>query len=60
MAVRWYVTCLLSYRNIEVLMAEQNVEVDHAALNRGVVEYSPKLEIELGFWRSSAMIIVVV
>ena len=46
MAVRWYVAYPLSYRNIEELMAERNVEVDHATLNRWVVEYSPLLENE--------------
>lgn len=44
MAVRWYVAYPLSYRNIEELMAERNVKVDHATLNRWVVEYSPQLE----------------
>jgi len=46
MAVRWYVAYPLSYRNIEELMAERNVEVDHATLQRWVVEYSPQLETE--------------
>ena len=44
MAVRWYVAYPLSYRNIEELMAERNVKVDHSSLNRWVVEYSPQLE----------------
>ena len=43
MAVRWYVAYPLSYRNIEELMAERNVKVDHATLNRWVIEYSPQL-----------------
>jgi putative transposase len=46
MAVCWYVAYPLSYRNIEELMAERNVQVDHATLNRWVVEYSPQLENE--------------
>ena len=46
MAVRWYVAYPLSYRNIEELMDERNVKVDHATLNRWVVEYSPQLENE--------------
>ena len=44
MAVRWYVAYSLSYRNIEELMAERNVKVDHSTLNRWVVEYAPQLE----------------
>jgi putative transposase len=44
MAVRWYIAYPLSYRNIEELMAERNVKVDHASLNRWVREYSPHLK----------------
>ncbi len=43
-AVRWYVAYSLSYRNIEELMAERNVKVDHSTLNRWVIEYAPQLE----------------
>ena len=46
MAIRWYVAYPLSYRNIEELMDERNVKVDHATINRWVVEYAPKLENE--------------
>ena len=46
MAIRWYVAYPLSYRNIEELMAERNVTVDHATLNRWVIEFSPQLENE--------------
>lgn len=44
MAVRWYVAYPLSYRNIEELMAERNVKVDHSSPNRWVREYAPQLE----------------
>jgi putative transposase len=43
-AVRWYVAYPLSYRNIEELMAERNVKVDHSSIQKWVVHYSPKLE----------------
>jgi putative transposase len=43
-AVRWYVAYPLSYRNIEELMAERNVKVDHATLQRWFSEYSSHLE----------------
>ena len=46
MTVRWYVAYPLSYRNIEELMAERHVTVDHATLNRWVIEFSPQLENE--------------
>ena len=44
MAVRWYLAYSLSYRDIEELMAERGVSVDHSTVNRWVVKYSPKLE----------------
>jgi len=46
MAVRWYLAYSLSYRNIEELMAERGVTLDHSTVNRWVVKYSPKLEAE--------------
>ena len=46
MSVRWYVAYALSYRNIEELMAERGVLVDHSTINRWVINYSPKLEAE--------------
>ena len=44
MVVRWYVSYSLSYRNIEELMLERGIPVDHSTLNRWVIEYAPKLE----------------
>ena len=46
MAVRWYVAYSLSYRNIEELMAERGMNVDHATINRWVIHYAPQLENE--------------
>ena len=43
MAVRWYVAYALSDRDIEELMNERGVKVDHATVQRWVVEYSPEL-----------------
>ena len=42
--VRWYVAYPLSYRQLEELMQERGVAVDHATINRWVVKYSPQLE----------------
>ncbi len=42
--VRWYVAYPLSYRQLEEIMAERGVSVDHATLNRWVVKYAPALE----------------
>jgi len=44
MSVRWYVAYSLSYRDIEELMAERGVKVDHSTINRWVIKYSPRLE----------------
>lgn len=46
MAVRWYVAYPLSYRDVEELMAERGVTVDHSTLNRWVIKYAPLLETE--------------
>jgi putative transposase len=42
--VRWYVAYPLSYRQVEDLMQERGVSVDHAPINRWVLKYSPQLE----------------
>ena len=45
-AVRWYVAYSLSYRNIEEMLKERGVSVDHATINRLVLKYAPQLEKE--------------
>ena len=40
-AVYFYVRYAVSYRDLEEIMAERGVKVDHATLNRWVVKYSP-------------------
>ena len=42
--VRWYVAYPLSYRQVEELLEERGVAVDHATIQRWVVKYSPPLE----------------
>ena len=42
--VRWYVAYLISYRQLEEMMEERGVEVDHSTLNRWVVKYAPELD----------------
>ena len=44
MAIRWYLAYKLSYRNIEELLAERGVQVEHATIYRWVLEYAPQLE----------------
>ena len=43
MAVRWYVAYSLSYRDIEELLKERGLNIDHSTVNRWVIEYSPQL-----------------
>ena len=42
-AVFFYVRYAVSYRDLEEIMAERGVNVDHATLNRWVVKYSPTI-----------------
>jgi transposase-like protein len=42
--VRWYLAYPLSYRQLEEMMQERGVLVDHATINRWVLKYSPQLE----------------
>ena len=42
--VCWYVAYPISYRQLEEMMEERGVEVDHSTLNRWVVKYVPLLD----------------
>lgn len=44
-AVFFYVRYTVSYRDLEEIMAERGVVVDHATLNRWVAKYSPLIAI---------------
>ena len=44
MAVRWKVAYPLSYRQIEEMMEERGVELDHSSVQKWVVHYAPQLE----------------
>ena len=44
--VRWYVAYPISYRQLEEMMDERGVEVDHSTLNRWVLKYVPLLETQ--------------
>jgi putative transposase len=46
MGVHWYLAYPLSTRHVEELMAERDVVLDHATINRWVIKYSPQLEEE--------------
>jgi putative transposase len=43
-AVRWYIAYPISYRQLEEMMGERGVTVDHSTLNRWVLKYAPEFE----------------
>jgi IS6 family transposase len=42
-AVRWYLRFGLSYRDVEELLTERGVEVDHVTVYRWVLRFTPLL-----------------
>ncbi len=42
--VRWYCRYAVSYRDLEEMMAERGIEVDHSTINRWVLKYAPELD----------------
>ena len=42
--VRWYLRYALSYRDLEEMMVERGVKVDHTTIYRWVQSYSPEIE----------------
>ena len=43
LCIRWYLPYNLSLRNLEEMMAERGISVDHATVHRWVIRYSPEL-----------------
>jgi transposase, IS6 family len=50
-AVSWYLRYPLSYRDIEEMLLERGLEVDHSTLNRWVLAYAPLIERRLRHFR---------
>src|SRR5438045_3571789 len=44
LCVRWYLRYNLSYRDLEEMMAERGLKVDHTTIYRWVQNYAPELE----------------
>jgi len=42
--IRWYAAYALSYRNLEEMMQERGVSVDHSTVNRWAIRFLPLLE----------------
>jgi len=45
--VRWYCRYALSYRDLEEMMWERGIEVEHSTLNRWVLKYAPELDLRI-------------
>ena len=43
LAVRWYLRFALSYRDLEEILAERGIDVDHVTLYRWVQRFTPLL-----------------
>ena len=43
LAVRWYLRYGLSYRDVEELLAERGIDVDHVSIYRWVIRFTPLL-----------------
>lgn len=49
-AVRWYCKHGISYRDLEDMMKERGVEVDHTTIYRWVQTYAPELQKRLKWY----------
>jgi IS6 family transposase len=54
-AVRWYCRYGISYRDLERIMGERGVNVDHSTIYRWIQRYAPEIEKRLRWqWRRPA------
>jgi transposase-like protein len=44
LCLRWYLRYSLSYRDLEEMMAERGLKVDHSTIAQWVLAYAPELE----------------
>src|SRR3712207_5984257 len=62
-AVRWYLMFPVSYRVLELMLADRGVEVDHTTIFRCIQAYAPEIEKRIrrhlqrsnGSWRVDEM-----
>jgi hypothetical protein len=52
-AVRWYLMFPVSYRDLELMLADRGVTVDHTTLFRWVQTYAPEIEKRIRITRQS-------
>src|SRR3546814_13763888 len=51
-AVRWYCRYGISYRDLEEMLSERGIDVDHTTIYRWVQRYAPEMEKRLRWvWR---------
>ena len=58
-AVRWYLMLPISYRDLELMLADRGVTVDHTTIFRWIQAYAPEIEkrirpylrVSNGSWR---------
>ena len=54
-AIRWYLRYALSYRDVEELLAERGIEVDHVTVFRWVQRFTPLLgAMSIAPWTNTA------
>ncbi|MCZ0322159.1 IS6-like element IS26 family transposase, partial [Escherichia coli] len=54
-AVRWYCKYGISYRELQEMLAERGVNVDHSTIYRWVQRYAPEMEKRLRwYWRNTS------
>jgi transposase-like protein len=46
-AVRWYLQFPISHRDLERMLADRGVEVDHVSLDRWVQRFAPEFETRM-------------
>ncbi|MDM2780624.1 IS6 family transposase, partial [Citrobacter sp. Cpo142] len=52
-AVRWYCKYGISYRELQEMLVERGVNVDHSTIYRWVQRYAPEMEKRLRwYWRN--------
>jgi transposase-like protein len=53
LAVRWYLRYGLSYRDVEELLAERGIAVDHVTIDRWVQRFTPEfIEAARFYWHA--------
>ncbi len=53
-AVRWYLQFSISYRDLERMLADRGVAVDHTTMYRWVQRFAPELEKRVHLSKSSS------